>query len=257
MTPELPAAGVETPPPGPPSDPESLKTMTFLQHLEELRTTLVRLMILTAAASCGAWFISDRLLTLLVAPDLGQVHYFGPTEGFMIRLKISVVVGLLVAMPLLLLQVWRFVAPGLFRHERRFVLPILLGSTGLFYFGVAFAYVGVVPKMMSFFLSFSGERLEPMINVTQYFAFVAKFSLAFGVIFQLPLVIVLLSWFGLVTPRQLWSKVRYGIIGIFVVAAWLTPPDAISQIMMAVPVVVLYLGSMGLAFLLAKKKRQR
>lgn len=257
MAPETRAAGVEAPPPGSEPPGEPLKTMTFLQHLEELRSTLVRMLILTALASGGAWFVSDRLLGLLVTADLGQVHYFGPTEGFMIRLKVSLIMGLLVAMPLLLAQLWRFVAPGLFRHERRYVLPILAGSTGLFYIGVAFAYVLVVPKMMEFFLSFSGERLTPMINVTQYFAFVAKFSLAFGVVFQLPLVIVLLSAFGLVTPAQLWSKWRYGILLIFIVAAWLTPPDVISQLMMAVPVVVLYLGSMLLAWVLARKRRRR
>jgi len=231
--------------------------MSFLQHLEELRSTLVKMLVLAAVASAGAWFVSDRILGLLVTPEMGQVHYFGPTEGFMIRLKISFVVGILVAMPLLLLQLWGFVAPGLFRHERRFVLPVLLSSTGLFYFGVAFAYVGVVPKMMSFFLSFSGQKLTPMINVTQYFGFVAKFCLAFGVVFQLPLIIVMLSWFGLVTPQQLWSKWRYGTIVIFIAAAWLTPPDAFSQLMMAVPILVLYIGSIGLSFILARRRRRR
>lgn len=262
MTPDAPETGgttqskpVVTKPP--PTKADSLKTMSFLQHLEELRTTLVRMLIVAAVASGAAWFVSDRILALLVTADMGQVHYFGPTEGFMIRLKISFVMGLLVAMPMLLLQLWAFVAPGLFRHERRFVLPVLLASTGLFYFGVAFAYVGVVPKMMSFFLSFSGQKLQPMINVTQYFGFVAKFCLAFGAVFQLPLVIVLLSWFGLVTPQQLWSKWRYGTLVIFVAAAWLTPPDAFSQMMMAIPIVVLYMGSIGLSFLLARRRRRR
>jgi sec-independent protein translocase protein TatC len=235
----------------------SLKSMTFFQHLEELRSTLIKMAVLTVVASAAAWFVSDRILAMLVPPDVGQVHYFGPTEGFMIRLKVSLVIGLLVAMPLLLLQIWSFVAPGLFRHERRLVLPVLISSTGLFYFGVAFAYVAVVPKMMGFFLSFSGQRLQPMINVTQYFVFVAKFCLAFGTVFQLPLVIVLLSWTGLVTPQQLWSKWRYGTMLIFLGAAWLTPPDAISQLMMAIPIVVLYVGSIGLSFLMYRRRRKR
>ena len=256
MTPDVPATGLPaTPaPPAPPRPP--LKTMTFFQHLEELRTTLVRMLVVAAVAASAGWFVSARLLALLVPPELGQVHYFGPTEAFMIRFKVSVIVGLLAAMPLLLWQVWSFVAPGLFKHERRFILPVLLSSSLLFYFGLVFAYVFVVPRMVGFFLSFSAASLQPIINVTQYFSFVAKFCLAFGVVFQIPVVIVLLALLGLVTPRQLWSQWRYGVVIIFVVAAWLTPPDAVSQVMMAVPMVVLYLGSIALSFILVRRRRK-
>jgi sec-independent protein translocase protein TatC len=137
------------------------------------------------------------------------------------------------------------------------VAPVLLGSTTLFYFGVVFAYMGVVPKTIGFLLSFAGERLTPVINVTQYFMFVAKFCFAFGVVFQLPLVVVMLSALGLVSPQRLWKTWRYGILIIFVFAAWLTPPDAVSQVLMAGPIIVLYLASIGLAFLLARRRRRR
>lgn len=236
---------------------DPLKTMPLLQHLEELRSTLFSMLIVTVVAAVGAWFVSEPILDILVTSDLGAVHYFGPTEGFMIRLKVSLVAGLLVALPILLARLWQFVAPGLFKSERRVVQPVLLASTSLFYFGVLFAYVGVVPKTISFFLSFAGERLVPMINVTQYFMFVAKFCLAFGVVFQLPLVIVLLSALGLVSPARLWRTWRYGIIVIFIFAAWLTPPDAVSQAMMAGPIVVLYLLSIALAFVFARKRRKQ
>ena len=259
MTPDaLPAAPGATPParPQPPERPP-LRTMSFFQHLEELRTTLVRMLLVAAVAATAGWFVSERLLGLLVPAQLGQVHFFNPTEGFMIRFKVSLAVGLLAAMPFLLLQVWSFVAPGLFHHERRFVLPVLLASTALFYLGLAFAYAFVVPRMVSFFLSFSAASLQPIINVTQYFAFVTKFCLAFGLVFQIPVVIVLLAWLGLVTPRQLWSQWRYGVVIIFIVAALLTPPDAVSQLMMAIPMVVLYIGAIGLAFLVGRRRQAR
>ena len=237
------------------SDP--LRTMTFLEHLDELRSTLFRMLIVAGVATTGAWFVSPRILDLLVPPSVGTVHTFGLSEGFMIRFKVSAITGLVVAVPFLLAQLWSFVAPGLFRHERRVVLPVVISSTGLFYLGVAFAYVAVVPKTVGWLLSYTGQRITPLINVTQYFGFVAKFCLAFGVMFQLPLVMVLLSALGIVSPHTLWKQWRYGVVLIFVVAAWLTPPDAVSQCMMAGPIVVLYMLSIGLAFLLAPKRRSR
>jgi len=240
-----------------PRDARDMRTMPFLRHLEELRTTLIRMLVVTVVGAIGAWFVAEPILNLLVTPDLGEVHYFGPTEGFLIRIKVAFVTGLLVAVPFLLAQIWAFVAPGLFRHEKRAVLPVLVGSTALFYFGVAFAYAGVVPKTVTFLMSFAGDRLIPMINVTQYFGFVAKFCLAFGIVFQLPLVIVMLAALGLVSPQQLWRTWRYGVLVIFIFAAWLTPPDPASQILLAGPVVVLYVGSIGLAFLLARRRRKR
>lgn len=262
MSPDTVSREPRAPSPGSAPDPagegrEPLRTMTFLEHLDELRSTLFRMLIVAGVATTGAWFISPRILDLLVPPSVGTVHTFGLSEGFMIRFKVSAITGLVAAVPFLLAQLWSFVAPGLFRHERRVVLPVVISSTGLFYMGVAFAYLAVVPKTVSWLLSFTGQRITPLINVTQYFAFVAKFCLAFGLMFQLPLVMVLLSALGIVSPHTLWKQWRYGVVLIFVVAAWLTPPDAVSQCMMAGPIVVLYLLSIGLAFLLAPKRRSR
>lgn len=233
------------------------KVMSFVQHLEELRRTLLFVLAVAALAAAGGWFAAPPVLDALVPAAMGKVYFSGPAEGFMVRLKASVAIGLLAAMPLLLFRLWSFVAPGLFRHEKRAVVPVVLSGTVLFYLGIAFGYVAVVPRMVDFFLSFSGQKLTPLINVTQYFMFVAKFCLAFGLAFQLPLVLVLLSALGLVTPRQLWSQWRYGVILIFVLAAWLTPPDAVSQIMMGVPLVVLYMLSIGVSFLVARRRRRR
>lgn len=243
MTPEAPA--------------QDLRVMSFLDHLEELRRTLLHVLVVTAVAATGGWFAAGPVLDRLVPAAVDRVYFSSPAEGFMIRLKVSIVLGLLVALPLVLGRLWSFVAPGLFRHEKRTVVPLLALGTLLFYGGLAFAYLGVVPRMIDFFLSFSGRRLAPLLNVTEYFFFVAKFCLAFGLAFQLPLVIVLLAAFGLVTPRRLWSQWRYGVILIFVVAAWLTPPDIVSQVLMGAPLVVLYMLSIGAAFIVARRRRRR
>lgn len=236
---------------------EDLKVMSFFEHLDELRSTLMWVLIVAGVASTGAWFVSQPVLDALVSPSLDRVYFSSPSEGFMIRVKVSVVIGVLVALPLVLGRIWGFVAPGLFRHERRSVVPVLLAGSLLFYAGIVFAWFVVVPRTVEFFLSFAGERLSPLLNVTQYFGFVAKFCLAFGLAFQLPLVIVMLSALGLVTPQRLWSQWRYGVIGIFVVAAWLTPPDAVSQCMMGIPLVALYLISLLLSFVVARRRRKR
>src|SRR4030095_8142041 len=131
-----------------------------------------------AAAACGGWFIAPTVLDALIGPGIGRVYFSSPSEAFMVRMKVSVVLGLMVALPLVVAKLWGFVAPGLFRHERRAVIPVLVSGSLLFYGGIVFAYYGVVPRMVEFFLSFSGQRLSPLLNVTEYFGFVAKFCLA-------------------------------------------------------------------------------
>jgi len=230
-------------------------TMSFVEHLEELRSTLFFLLATAAAAAAAAWFVSERVLDRLVDSGVERVYYGAPAEAFLIRVKVSVAIGLLVAMPILMARLWGFVAPGLFRNERRLVVPVLVCGSLLFYVGLAFAWFLVVPRMMTFFLGFGSARLAPLLNVSQYFGFVAKFCLAFGIAFQLPLVLVMLSALGLVSPRRLWSQWRYGIILILILAAWLTPPDAVSQVMMAVPLILLYLVSLLVASIVGRKRR--
>jgi len=229
-------------------------TMSFVEHLEELRSTLFFLLATAVVAASGAWFVSARVLDRLVDPEVERVYYGAPAEAFLIRVKVSVAIGLLVALPILLGRLWGFVAPGLFRNERRLVVPVLVGSSLLFYAGLGFAWFFVVPRMMTFFLGFGSARLAPLLNVSEYFGFVAKFCLAFGLAFQLPLVLVMLSALGLVSPQRLWSQWRYGVVLIFVLAAWLTPPDVVSQVMMGVPLVVLYLAALVVASIVGRKR---
>lgn len=243
-------SGVESPPDG-------LPVMSIVEHLEDLRRTLFFMLAVAAVAASGGWFVAPWALDAVVGTRVDRVYFSSPSEGFMIRMKVSLALGLMAAAPILIGRLWGFVAPGLFRHERRTVAPVLISGAVLFYGGVAFAFVAVVPRMVDFFLSFGGDRIAPLLNVTEYFMFVAKFCLAFGLAFQLPLVIVLLAALGIVTPERLWKQWRYGVVVIFVVAAWLTPPDVVSQIMMGGPLVVLYLLSLVAAFIVARRRRKR
>src|SRR6188474_708650 len=162
MCPEAPTAG-----PRPPAAPQrpgrrapaDLPVMSFVEHLEELRATIFWVLGIATAAGTGGWFVAPRVLDALIPPTLGKVYFSSPSEAFMVRMKVSVVLGLLVALPLVIGRLWGFVAPGLFRHERKAVVPVLVSGSLLFYAGLVFAYYGVVPRMVDFFLSFSGQRL--------------------------------------------------------------------------------------------------
>jgi sec-independent protein translocase protein TatC len=244
-------------PPRPRAGEGGLAVMSVVEHLEDLRRTLFFMLAVAGAAAVGGWFVAPWALDAVVGSRVERVYFSSPSEGFMIRMKVSLMIGLLVALPILIGRLWGFVAPGLFRHERRAVVPVLVSGALLFYGGVAFAFAGVVPRMVEFFLSFGGDRIAPLLNVTEYFMFVAKFCLAFGLAFQLPLVIVLLAALGIVTPQKLWSQWRYGVIVIFVVAAWLTPPDVVSQLLMGGPLVVLYLLSLLASFIVVRRRRPR
>ncbi len=152
---------------------------------------------------------------------------------------------------------WAFVAPGLFAHERKKILPFVVGSSALFYAGVVFCYLVLIPIVLDFLLGFRTPRLNPMISVDSYFSFVARLCIAFGAVFQLPIVVLVLSLLGIVTPFWLLRQWRYGVVGIAIAAAVFTPPDVISMIAMGVPLLVLYAASVALAFVVVRKKTPR
>ncbi|MDO9693494.1 MAG: twin-arginine translocase subunit TatC [Candidatus Latescibacteria bacterium] len=233
--------------------------MTLLDHLDELRTVLLQSLLVAVAAAVGAWFVSQRLLDLIVAPmtEAGQQVYFSqPTEAFMTRMKVAGVAGLIVVLPFVLLRVYRFVAPGLYPRERKLVTPLLIASVVLFYTGVAFAFLVMIPLVVKFMLGYATESVRPLIGIGPYFSFVAQTCLAFGLVFELPVAVLLLSAAGLVGARTLWAGWRYAAVIIVVVAAVLTPPDVVSQMLMAVPVMALYLLSVGAALLLERGRRR-
>ncbi|MCX5753600.1 MAG: twin-arginine translocase subunit TatC [Candidatus Krumholzibacteria bacterium] len=236
---------------------EHLKEMGLLDHLEELRSALISVLVAWVGVSAVLWFFSARILEFLIKYlPVKDLYFFAPGEAFMVRTKLSFILGILVSAPYILFRVWRFVSPGLFRKERGLVFPVVVLSVVLFYLGLLFAYWVMMPLVLRFFVTFGTESLTPMLSVDRYFSFVAKLSFAFGLVFQLPLVIILLTWMGVVSARTLLRQWRWAIVIIFSVAAVLTPPDPISQICMAVPLCVLFFASVAASFVIERRGKK-
>lgn len=245
---------------GTPEGGEPLAEGTLISHLLELRTRLMRAVIAVLIAALPCLFYANELFTVVATPLIESLPK-GATmistsvvAPFMTPFKLALYVALFLAMPYVLYQIWAFVAPGLYRHERRFAVPLLISSILLFYAGVAFAYFVVFPLAFKFFAGTTPTGVQMMTDMTQYLDFVLVLFLAFGAAFEMPVAIVLLVWTGLVKPETLSANRGYVLLGIFVVAAILTPPDAISQTAMAVPMYFLYEFGLVMAKILAKSK---
>jgi len=237
---------------------EKLEEMGFFDHLEDLRSTIINLLAVWLAVSIVLSFFSGYILEFLLAGiPVESLYFHAPLEAFMVRLKLSFIAGFLVTFPYLLFRVWAFISPGLFYREKRVILPLIIPATTLFYAGAAFAYWVMIPVVLKFLMAFGTEKLSPLISVDRYFEFVARLCVAFGLVFQLPIVIVSLTALGVISPSALLRQWRWVILLIFVVAAVLTPPDPASQLIMAVPLVALFLVSATLSILIERKKKRR
>jgi sec-independent protein translocase protein TatC len=238
--------------------PEKLVEGTVLSHLVELRDRLLHALIVVAVLSLPCLYFADDLFTWLTAPLREQLPAGSSliatsvVAPFMTPFKLGLLAAIFVAMPYILYQLWAFVAPGLYRHERRFALPLLVSSVVLFYTGAAFAYYAVFPIMFQFFVSTTPDGVAMMTDMTQYLDFVVLLFFAFGVAFEIPVATVLLVRTGLVSIAALGQHRGFVLLGIFIVAAFLTPPDAVSQTMMAVPMYVLYEAGIVLARVLMR-----
>jgi sec-independent protein translocase protein TatC len=245
-----------------PRDPETLAEGTLISHLLELRSRLLNAVIAVAIAFIPLAFLSNQLFTLIARPLIDKlpegtsIIATSVVSPFMTPLKLSLIAAIFVAMPIVLYQVWAFVAPGLYRHEKRFALPLFLTSVVLFYVGVAFAYFIVFPLMFAFLTATAPEGVRMMTDMANYLDFALLLFFAFGVAFEMPVATVLLVASGLVSVEKLRRNRGYVLLGIFVVAAFLTPPDAISQTFMAVPMYVLYELGILLASLLDRQRQQ-
>lgn len=219
---------------------------TLLSHLVELRTRLLRaLLAVLLVFLCLVYFAQDlyHLLAtplLEVLPDGAQMIATDVASPFFAPFKLTLVFSFFLAIPIVLYQVWGFVAPGLYRNEKRLVAPLLVFSTLLFYAGVAFAYFVVFPLAFAFFTSVAPEGVSIYTDISSYLDFVLKLFFAFGVSFQIPIAIVLLCWTGATSAQTLREKRPYVIVGAFVVGMLLTPPDVISQTLLAVPMWLLF-----------------
>jgi sec-independent protein translocase protein TatC len=239
---------------------EPLLEGTLISHLLELRDRLLRAFIAVIIVFIPCMYYSNQLFEFLSKPLRDQLPVGGAmiattvTAPFMIPFKLAFITALIIAMPYVLFQVWRFVAPGLYRHEKRFALPLLVSAVLLFYAGVAFAYYIVFPLVFKFFVHTAPKGVVVMTDISQYMEFVLVLVLSFGLTFEVPVAVVLLVAMGMVQVEKLTRIRGYVLIACFVIAAVLTPPDAFSQTVMAVPMYLLYEGGILFARLLAKKK---
>ncbi len=239
--------------------------MSVVEHLEELRKRLLWSLgaYLVAVLACYA-FASD-LFGLLKRPLVkAMADYPGSTlairslaEGFLVELKVAAIAGVFVASPVIFYQMWKFVAPGLYDREKKLVLPVVLSSTVLFIGGALFGYFVVFPFVFSFFLSFTGGDTSALLSIGDYLGFAAKLLAAFGIVFELPLIIFILAWLGIVDHEKLRRARRYVVVINFAVAAIITPPDVVSQLFLAIPLIVLYEIGVLVARLVGKRKRRR
>jgi sec-independent protein translocase protein TatC len=219
--------------------------MSFFEHLTELRTRIIWSLIPAGVGLGVALYFTDRIMLFLQQP-LSKLKsppiFLTPTEYFWTYMKVAMITGVFIAMPVILWNVWAFVAPGLHKHERRYAVPFVVAGSLLFILGGAFALLVVIPFAVQFLLNFGMEKgAQPMISIAAYIDFIVKFTLAFGVVFELPVVITLLSMLGIVTPQFLSKNRKYAVLINFIIAAVLTPtPDIVNQTLMAGPLCILY-----------------
>jgi sec-independent protein translocase protein TatC len=237
--------------------------MPFLDHLEELRWRLLWSLLALILGSVVGFILVDRMdaMELLIRPiepflDGGKLKYLSPTDPFFVTIKLAILTGVVLASPVIIYQIWAFLAPALMPSEKRVIVPALYMGVVLFLIGVVMSYKLVLPMTLKFTMSFQTEFLDQSIVIGPYMAMVTRLLLSFGVVFELPVVILILSALGLVTPEFLASKRRHAVAGITVLAAVLTPGDVITvTLMMMAPLVLLYEFSIVLSRLVVRRRR--
>ena len=234
------------------------------EHLAELRRRLFWILAALVICSILAFSYAEQIFLFLMRPAVealgeqgSRLQAIAPTETFVTYVKCALLAGFCVSLPVTFWQVWAFVAPGLYANEKRMVVPFVIISSGLFVGGALFGYTQVFPLMFEFFVGFGSEQVEQAWTMREVFSTTTQMFLAFGVAFEMPVVVFFLSLSGLLTSAQLWRGTRYAVLGIFVVAAVLTPPDWMSQVLLAVPMVLLYLAGVGVAYLFEPGRRER
>jgi sec-independent protein translocase protein TatC len=235
--------------------------MSLIDHLTELRKSLVRSCIAVGIGFFACYYFKDWLFDIItmpltsVLPKNSYLIYTGLTEAFFVYMKLAIFSSLIITSPFVLYQIWKFIAPGLLATEKKYVVPFVLSSTSLFIGGVLFGYFVALPPAFEFFVSFNNKYLQAMISFNDYLSLFVTFLLGFGLSFELPVFMFFLAKLGIVNSKMLSKQRRYAILVIFIVAAILTPsPDALSQILMAIPLMFLYEVSIFVVKFVEKKK---
>jgi len=229
--------------------------MSFLEHLEELRRRLIKAVLAVFVFAIAAYFFSDKLVDVMTVPlkEVG-VYFKAPAEAFLVRLKISFFAGAVAAIPVIFYQIWMFIGPGLLKSEVKIVIPIVISSTIFFVIGGGFCFFYVIPLAVSFLLGFATETMQPMIMIGDYVGFAGMLVLAFGLVFELPVASFILGRLGVINHKLMARGRRYAIVGILILGAILTPPDVVSQLLLAGPLYLLYEISILVVWLTHKKE---
>jgi sec-independent protein translocase protein TatC len=243
-----------------------LSSMSLLEHLEELRRRLIYAVVSVVVGFGLAWNYADDIYRLMERPIVEALRannlpeklvYTNPTEPFNIYLKIGLIAGIFIASPAVLYQVWMFISPGLYRNEKRYVLPFLFFTVALFLAGGYFGYRIVYPAALTFLIDY-GKDFTPMITIGEYTDLFLVVILGLGVVFELPTVIFFLALMGVVDARFLWKNIRYAVLLMYIIAAILTPTtDILNMSIFAGPMIALYLLSIGIAWLVHPKRRRK
>ncbi len=244
---------------------ESMPTMGFLDHLEELRKRIIYSVISVAVGFCACWWKVERIYDFMQRPIIDALRangmaeklvYLNPTEPFNLYLKIAALAGLFLTSPFVLYQVWMFISPGLYRNEKRYVVPFMVSTIALFTSGGYFGYKIVYPAALNFLISF-GKQFQPMITIGEYTQLFLTIILGMGLIFEMPILIFFLALMGIVSAGFMWKNFRYAILVIFIIAAIVTPTtDMLNMCIFAAPMIVLYALSIGVAWAVHPKQRE-
>lgn len=242
-----------------PAVTEEEKNMSLIEHLGELRFRLTRAAYAIFFGTCLCWGISEKLFDIIrkpIQPYLpnGGLVYTGPIDKFMAHIKIAFVAGLVLSAPLWLYQLWKFIAPALYRNERKMATGFIFFGTFQFVLGVMFSYFVVLPMAFKFLMTFGGDVDKPMITIDHYLGFFTQTAVVFGLTFEMPVVITFLGMMGIVSQRFLKEKKKYAVVAITAVSAVVAPPDALSMILLMVPLWVMYEISIVVVGFFEKKK---
>lgn len=235
--------------------------MPFLDHLEELRWRIIKALISVVFFMILAFTVSDYILDWLLLPASKvetqiSLQVLKVQSVFIIKLEIALIIGIILSLPVILYQIWAFLSPGLHPHEKKYVWPLIIFAMISFCLGGAFAYYLLIPYTLDFFLALAPNNVENNIAIDFYFGFIFRLILVFGIVFELPVLSVILSRMGLITPSFLRKYRRHSIVIFFVVAAILTPPDPTTQVMLAVPLVLLYEVTIFISYVFQKKRKK-
>src|SRR6202521_1153930 len=240
-------------------------SMPLLAHLEELRKRIIFSVVAVVVGFLSCWSFADRIFGLMQQPIIqalrhqglgGRLVYLNPTEPVNLYLEVGLVAGLFAACPFVFYQLWLFIAPGLYREEKRYALPFLLGTVGLFIAGGLFGYKMVYPASLDFLIGY-GQRFQPMITIGEYTKLFVTITIGLGLIFEMPILVFFLALMRVITARWMWRNLRYSILVIFIIAAIVTPTaDILNMCLFAAPMVALYAISIGVAWVVNSNRER-